>query len=786
MKYPVKDPDGYSLSSVTWGYRDIFSKTIQRLFDEGYLGPEREEITRQFFSLLQCSEATLYDHVLKEFLDSLTGDSAWIFDLPVIFGEIIRTGSNFAEAKMFYGIEFYRILKDGGFGDSPDKVQFLLTWIKKLSKIDMELSFAFLKGYQALLERLRPPEIQHYVEEGVRLFRQNTQTGLRFIECKLQSSDTYIRELTRECRLEDVVPSLERLLRALTGITIPIVPLADLGPGEGFGYDGGMICLHHRVGLPERIRRSATRRENYSWYLLEVISAAAHYLGGGFPVLHGLKEYASFDDAAGKEAGLLNLAAIAEYRRALDLIVDRWPGALPVLRRGLEEELPVEKILPGPEAVLRLVLRELLRGESGDDRIVGPIKDIVARSENVIETVRIARRGLSDFVDAVLPAFPDFLSRPVRPPSFLPDFTYKAAVPPAVDPFLAGDAADVTDGFTTMGDLAEEMLADGEDREVPLPEEGEFKQEGSGNDYGDEAEEPVLKRFFLYDEWTNEEGAYLKGHCRLVEEYLSETQPAAVPESALDQVSKVRRVFEMLKPVVINKIKRLADGDDINHDMLIRYLVESNRDPSPKIDFYERPLVDRRDLSVLVLLDVSGSTEEEVEGERIIDIEKHAALILGQGLASLGDRFSLAGFSSNGRDDCRYFPYKDFTDPWGHESISRLYAAESSSSTRIGVALRHAGFRLLEEPSKQRLIILVTDGRPMDQGYDPETRYAQHDVRMACEENRKNGILTFCVSTMENSRADMEIMFPERRFVILKNITQLPKVLPQLYIRLTT
>ena len=74
----------------------------------------------------------------------------------------------------------------------------------------------------------------------------------------------------------------------------------------------------------------------------------------------------------------------------------------------------------------------------------------------------------------------------------------------------------------------------------------------------------------------------------------------------------------------------------------------------------------------------------------------------------------------------------------------------------------------------------------MDQGYDPETRYAQYDVRMACEENRKSDILTFCVSTMDNSRADMEIMFPERRFVILKDIGQLPKVLPQLYIRLTT
>ena len=72
----------------------------------------------------------------------------------------------------------------------------------------------------------------------------------------------------------------------------------------------------------------------------------------------------------------------------------------------------------------------------------------------------------------------------------------------------------------------------------------------------------------------------------------------------------------------------------------------------------------------------------------------------------------------------------------------------------------------------------------MDQDYDPTTRYAQHDVRMACEENARQDIHTFAISTEENSLADMEIMFPRRRFVILPSIGQLPRILPQLYLRL--
>ena len=107
------------------------------------------------------------------------------------------------------------------------------------------------------------------------------------------------------------------------------------------------------------------------------------------------------------------------------------------------------------------------------------------------------------------------------------------------------------------------------------------------------------------------------------------------------------------------------------------------------------------------------------------------------------------------------------------------------NSTRIGAALRHAGYRLSLIEARQRLIILVTDGKPSDTAYDPATRYAQHDVRMACEENRRKGIVTFGISTQENSIADMEIMFPRRRFAILKDFRHLATVLPRLYIKMT-
>jgi nitric oxide reductase activation protein len=44
---------------------------------------------------------------------------------------------------------------------------------------------------------------------------------------------------------------------------------------------------------------------------------------------------------------------------------------------------------------------------------------------------------------------------------------------------------------------------------------------------------------------------------------------------------------------------------------------------------------------------------------------------------------------------------------------------------------------------------------------------------------------TFGISTEENTRADMQIMFPGGRFAILPDIRHLPRVLPRLYVKLT-
>ncbi len=227
--------------------------------------------------------------------------------------------------------------------------------------------------------------------------------------------------------------------------------------------------------------------------------------------------------------------------------------------------------------------------------------------------------------------------------------------------------------------------------------------------------------------------------------------------------------------------------------------------------FYCKPLLRRRDVAVGVLLDLSGSTAQ-AQAERpapetasplsprrrweptlrksggastVVEVETQAAFALSRGLALLEDPFGIFGFNGAGRQDCRFCLIKDFDEPWGPSVAQALLSVRPSAATRIGAALRHAGRKLRQQTARTKLLLLLTDGKPCDQGYETANGYAQHDVRRACQENLQHGIHTFCVATTANSAADLEMMFPRQRYVALEDVSRLPAVLARLYVDLT-
>ena len=158
----------------------------------------------------------------------------------------------------------------------------------------------------------------------------------------------------------------------------------------------------------------------------------------------------------------------------------------------------------------------------------------------------------------------------------------------------------------------------------------------------------------------------------------------------------------------------------------------------------------RRDLSVLILLDVSGSAGEPGAagggtGTSVHDHQVRAAAGLTTALHDLGDRVALYGFRSLGRHAVQVLPVKRFGDGLDATVLRRLGGLVPGAYTRLGAAIRH-GASVLESGggTSRRLLVVLSDVFADDHGYDGA--YGEADARRALAEARRRGTACLCLS----------------------------------------
>lgn len=760
---------GFSLKSVCWGYRKQFAQIIDGLLSEEKLSSDRQQSGRYFFEFLKQADQGAFDHVLKEFISSINPKTRWILDLPLIFSEIITVGREIAEVKLNLGITYFKKWGEGAFGDTPKEVRQQLQRMRRMKQVDAELAIAFLHGYSLLRERLRSEEVELYIQHGLQLFKSNSSAAKDFMRGESARSENIIRSITKECRLEDVSKEMSVLLRSLLGYEIEVNQLGQLDSDALWERGATLVCMYKWLYLPKSVRRFESQRRNRQWYILTAVVAAGMLSENSFPRIHGVSGYKTCADLVGGCLARVNLLQIIEYVRILNKIRTRWPGIRGVLDMALADEFGNRSTMSSVEILLKDCLI-LSLSENTQAKI---IMELAGKSHNIFDTVALID---DETVELIKRDYPEIGRAEYCRLSFLPDFLFPGEISqPSVD-FIA-------DLRETASRLPDSSLQKGRDSSL-IPNSGE-----SGNQEQTEQSETEVdgvKTCFIYDEWRHNENSYHKDYCQLYEQCPVTRAQASTPGDIGEEARRVRRIFERLKPELAQKQKGLQEGDEINHDRLIEFWMDKKRDAAPRVDFYEKPLTSYRDLAVLVLLDASGSTGEGTNhSPRIIEMEKRAAFIFGEGLAALGDSFAVCGFNTNGRKKCQYYLYKDFDQDWDQDSRARLSDARPVDSTRMGPALRHSGEKLALLPNRQRLIIFITDGKPMDEQYDHHSGYAQYDVRKACEENFRRDISTFAISTEENSYSDMELMFSRRSFMIIPGLRKLPELLPRLYLKLT-
>ena len=195
--------------------------------------------------------------------------------------------------------------------------------------------------------------------------------------------------------------------------------------------------------------------------------------------------------------------------------------------------------------------------------------------------------------------------------------------------------------------------------------------------------------------------------------------------------------------------------------------------PDPRI--FRRPGRRRRHLTVLLLLDLSESTNDRIGGSftSVLDLEKQAADILAESIDPGCDRIAIDGFASNGRSDVQYTHIKDFDEPYGEDQRQYLLKQRGSLSTRMGAALRHAGTHLTAEHGEKKVLLVVTDGEPSDIDVTDKT-YLVQDARHAVAALNVRGIDTFCLTLDKRADGYVRTIFGAWNYLIVDNAVSLP------------
>jgi hypothetical protein len=245
-----------------------------------------------------------------------------------------------------------------------------------------------------------------------------------------------------------------------------------------------------------------------------------------------------------------------------------------------------------------------------------------------------------------------------------------------------------------------------------------------------------------YPEWDVFRRRYRADWCT-VTEVEAEVSIAEVP--LRPEATALRKTLSRLG-LDLDRRHRQPQGDDIDIDATVEARVDLAAGAAPDQSIYIDSLRRRRGLSVLVLLDISGSAgEPSGSGGTVHEHQRAAATALLQALGDLGDRVALYGFRSQGRAAVHVVPVMRFGDRFDSLTLRRLHGLEPGAYTRLGAAIRHGASVLATDGGTvRRLLVVLSDGFAYDHGY--EGAYAEADARRALAEARRRGTASLCLS----------------------------------------
>ena len=289
----------------------------------------------------------------------------------------------------------------------------------------------------------------------------------------------------------------------------------------------------------------------------------------------------------------------------------------------------------------------------------------------------------------------------------------------------------------------------------------------------DSKESGTTETHYLYDEFNYKTRSYRKDYCKVFHRIIREPDL----EYYRNTISKNGIVLRNIRKQFANfynkliEIKRVENGDTLNIDALTDLISDIYSGHTPDEKVYNSKRKKQKDISILFLLDQSLSSDGYSAGNKIIDVEKQIAILMGEVLNEYEIEFQVDGFSSKTRNNCNYNTVKPFDKSW-NESKGNIASLMPSGYTRMGPALRHANYLLKQRDTRSRWIVFLTDGKPND--YDKyEGKYGIADVKQALREIDQNDNHIHAFAIEQNAKYYLPMMFGTRNYDVLSNAKEM-------------
>jgi nitric oxide reductase NorD protein len=655
-------------------------------------------------------------------------------------------------------------------GEGREMQAFVLHWTEVTAKTNPELAYQFAALSADAVGALGQAGAERWLLAAMDVYDRD---GLYRASAELKDLDGYVaraRETAYGLSFEEVAGVLELFVTGLAGRRL------RLEAGEPIRTDTATLTL------PERIARYPTRAENFRLYK---VSAALLWAQTRYGTYHLAPEaYPQDAEGLARFALLETLRLAARLGRALPGLA-RDLAALAQPELGAEFAAARERLArPDASAADSARLAQELADMAGWPSwpfvgAIDPVRAAAVRAERVQRESAALREAL-ERLRGELPAGEGAATgEPARAALELEvsESDERIEVSATLDGralALPAEVASLAESLIQdLGALPEDLLAPAGERagRAPLRDADEPETAAAGSEA------------IYYDEWDYRRQRYRKSWCALRERDVQPGDPAFVErtvERYRAQIAQLRRSFEALRGED-KRLRAQPDGDDIDLEAVVRAYADLRAGAELERRVFTRRARHARDMAVLFMVDMSGSTKGWIN-----DCEREALVLLAEALEVLGDRYAIYGFSGVTRRRCEVYRIKRFDEPYGRTVRERIAGVLPLDYTRMGAAIRHLTGILSAVEARTRLLVTLSDGKPDDfsDGYRGE--YGIEDTRQALIEAKRAGVHSFCITIDRDAASYLPRMYGAVNYTVVEDVARLPVKVAEVYRRLTT